>query len=288
MPRSCWAAGQTCYGCGGIGHYARSAACPAKETRGGGSGRQAAGQHLTRGPRRYSYSNDGPEIHVRRVTSYARPEQIQQQDEWQVQKRRHRKYTARRQGQDGTAAAKERCADCFLGHRQGSCRAAGQRCYDCQGYGHYARACLMGGEYVLDAQQGGRRADHSSDSSSDMESFHDTEGPKNEPSDGSTSGTQEESKQPEQDSQLLESEGDRLSRALATWDGYQGTEPGLEGDKSEGTGEKPEEAESSAGEDDGLKALREGTEPAWPGSQQWKKQMGRKSKKKKLKQGKLL
>jgi hypothetical protein len=165
--------------------------------------------------------------------------------------------------------------------------------------------------YDPDEQQAGHRAGYIADTESfydqesvDGQEYH--EGPHNEQSgdssiewtlfnstggfdsDGSTSsepcnsGTGDtKSKQQPEDSQLLETESDRLSRALATLDGYQGTEPGPEEDKNE-------EVESSEEEDEGMKALREGAEPAWPGSQQWKRQMNRrKSKsKRKLKQGK--
>ena len=232
----------------------------------------------------------------------------QQKDDWQVQKGWHRKCAAPSQGRGGAGAGgedrpAERCPRCYIGHRQGSCGALGRRCYSCQGWGHYARACPMEGEYGPDEQQAGRRVGYSSDTESfyneqsdsstggsdsdDMESSDDQEGhgsPSSERSDGGTGNMQE----PEKDSQSLEGKCERLSRALATLDGYQGTEPGPEEDESEGTGEKPEEAKSSEGEDNGMKALREGTEPAWPGSQQWKRQMNkRKSKsKRKLKQGK--
>jgi hypothetical protein len=36
LDKICWAAGQVCYRCGGVGHYARSAGCRAKEARVGG------------------------------------------------------------------------------------------------------------------------------------------------------------------------------------------------------------------------------------------------------------
>jgi hypothetical protein len=378
--KGCWAAGQVCYGCGGVGHYARARACPAWQAAGGGGGRhshhstdgerpyeeenlsrapsptwrvtmqdpakriwpgaqagseearrrdavqdptrrearvggyncnrvtaqvpaktrrpgvradrekadhqRAAGWFPTRAARRHSYSDDRLESHGRRVTDYTRPEV--QAGGRQRTPRRH------------SHMQKERCPDCHLGHRQGICEAVGRICYSCHGRGHYARTCRTeAAEDSLGKQQGGHRAvgspdtetcydgDTEGESSDDQD---DQEGPDSSRStqEEATEGSDEERKEPEHGGERLEGERERLSRALATVDGYQGIEPGLEEDKSEGTGEKPEEVEGSDGEgDDGIKALREGTEPAWPGSQQWKTQMRRKSKQWKLKQVKL-
>jgi hypothetical protein len=272
--------------------------------------REAHGGGRQRAPRRYSHPQDDggqwtPRYYYVKAPQEARwwresagasrevGKKIRQlKDDWQVQKRRHRKYAAWPQWSSGAGAGgqelpaydKEKCPYCYLGHRQGSCGAAGQSCYSCHGIGHFARTCRTeGAEDSTGTQQGGRRATYSSDSdhldSSDDQEY--LEGPNSEQSDDSTRDTQEESNQPEQDNQRLEGEWDRLSRALATLDGYQGTEPGPEEDKSGGTSEKQEEVESSEEEeDDGIKALREGTEPAWPGSQQWLKQRRKKKPKK--------
>ena len=78
---------------------------------------------------------------------------------------------------------------------------------------------------------------------------------------------------------------DTQGRALATTDGYQGTEPGHKEDKSEGSSEELEEAEGSdkvEEEEVGTKAGREGTEDPL----KWLKQ-GRKRKPRKGR-GKLL
>jgi hypothetical protein len=151
----------------------------------------------------------------------------------------------------------------------------------------------MGGEYGLEKQQDGRRAGYSPDT----ESFYDTESAtarsttrtlfnstggldsddmESLVSNGGTGDTQE-SKQPEKDSQSLEGERERLSRALATWDGYQGTEPGAREDNSERDGEKSDEEE-----DEFMKPT------IFSGSLEWKKQTRRRKPRseRKSKQGK--
>ena len=55
--------------------------------------------------------------------------------------RQHKKYSGRFKPQESRVRSSgSKCKNCDLPHQEGDCRAAGKECFQCGGFGHYARA----------------------------------------------------------------------------------------------------------------------------------------------------
>ena len=55
--------------------------------------------------------------------------------------RQHAKYSGRFKPQENRGRSSgSKCKNCDLSHQEGDCRAAGKECFQCGGFGHYARA----------------------------------------------------------------------------------------------------------------------------------------------------